>query len=326
MKHPYGSKEFIHFLIESGSNVNELDSEGCTPLFWALRGRYSMRSRFPNNDEIIHELVTAGATVTAIDEDGDTPLHDVPNVKIAKMFLQHGADALAKNKDGKTPIHTASARGDMDVVNLLLENGAYLDEADAIGQTPLILAAGSDLDLLRLLLDRGASVNARTDAGWTALYYAIRSLSPSCVKLLLSKGADANSRLDKPFGVHNTTPLHYATVISRSGYSSAPIILALLDHGADLEAKDSDGATPLLRAIATDGTKPTQKEVVRLLVERGANMDAKQNDGQGVADLAKARGFRFSGGLFEEIPRPPSNFFGPPPPFMVTGRGVTKYN
>ncbi|KAF2789171.1 ankyrin [Melanomma pulvis-pyrius CBS 109.77] len=176
VKHPYGSKEFVHFLIENGSNVNALDSEGCTPLFWALRGRYSMRSRFPNNNEIIHELVTSGSTVTAIDEDGDTPLHDVPNVKIAKMFLQHGADALAKNKDGNTPIHTASAHGDMDVVKFLLEHGAYLDEADAIGQTPLMLDAGSDLDLLRRLLDRGASVNARTDAGWTSLYHAIQWL------------------------------------------------------------------------------------------------------------------------------------------------------
>ncbi len=68
--------------------------------------------------------------------------------------------------------------GNMEVVRLLLENGANPDVRDKnSGETPLIRAVHRDLaDFLKLLLDNGANVNARDRSKYTALKYAQKTI------------------------------------------------------------------------------------------------------------------------------------------------------
>jgi hypothetical protein len=59
------------------------------------------------------------------------------------LCLQQGLDINAFNASGQTALHVAAARGDDDIVKVLVENGAVLDLQDKQRRTPLDLALGA---------------------------------------------------------------------------------------------------------------------------------------------------------------------------------------
>src|SRR5204862_1027352 len=73
----------------------------------------------------------------------------------------------------------------------------------------------------------------------------------------------------------------------------ASAVRLMLDHGADVNAFDPLGRTPVMYAAASD---LLALDVVKLLVERGADVNAKDRHKQGgdsgltVLDIAKLRG------------------------------------
>ena len=88
---------------------------------------------------------------------------------------------------------------------------------------------------------------------------------------LLEAGADVNVQ-SKYTG---TTPLHNA--------STAEVVMAVLEAGADLEAQDGSGRTPL-HVAAMDGTV----ETVTALLEAGADPKARDESGKLPFDYAEA--------------------------------------
>lgn len=161
---------------------------------------------------------------------------------------------------------------------------------------------------VRLLLFKGADINAITNANsYTALHLAIRRQNSSLVALLLKSGADPLAQ-DKdqmtPWGLaislgNEEIVRTLARDIDISGQASGgatpakPLMLAieyendsffefLVDSGAEIEARDSNGATPLLKAVEC-GKMITS---VSLLLNKGANVNAKNN--QGVTPLMSA--------------------------------------
>jgi hypothetical protein len=119
-------------------------------------------------------------------------------------------------------------------------------------------------------------------AGDTPLHAAAAGHYPEIIKLLLAAGADVNAA-----GTHRlATPLHYAA----DGYSLNPAwkpaqqtaTIRLLHHsGADLEARDKNGATPLHRAVRTRCAAAVQQ-----LLELGSDPTAQNNSGSTPFHLA----------------------------------------
>ena len=91
----------------------------------------------------------------------------------------------------------AAMKGNKDMVNLLLDRGADVDEQNRHGQTALVRAVqDKHLDIVRLLLDRGADVNGKDFQENTPLMWACSGYPPDkdIVELLLERGADKTLR------------------------------------------------------------------------------------------------------------------------------------
>lgn len=92
--------------------------------------------------------------------------------EISKALITRGADV---NKPGWAPLHYAATRGHLDIMNLLLENHAYIDASSPNGSTPLMMAAlyGTP-SAVKLLLEEGADPLIKNDLGLTAIDFAYR--------------------------------------------------------------------------------------------------------------------------------------------------------
>ncbi|HEV2473270.1 MAG TPA: ankyrin repeat domain-containing protein [Chthonomonadales bacterium] len=149
----------------------------------------------------------------------------------------------------------------------------------------LICAAAMDWDVARLslLLEFGADANAGESGEHNPLYRAANGRGReedgvAAVKLLLRYGADVN----RVTGVGGMTPLHMS---ARRG--TTRVAEALLDAGAEIEAKDKAGETPLRRAVNCG-----HGAMVRLLMERGADPRSADRKGRTPIDAARSESVR----------------------------------
>lgn len=103
---------------------------------------------------------------------------------IAKLLLDHGASIDESTDDyGASPIHFASG---VEMTDLLLENGALVDEGDFSERTPLHWACWyGKVDTARLLVSKGADVNLVDTYGQGALAFASEHGRPETVRFLL---------------------------------------------------------------------------------------------------------------------------------------------
>jgi len=85
----------------------------------------------------------------------------------------------------------------LDVVHLLLQNGAPVDSCNNHGWTSLMLASkNGHFHVVRLLLQNSASVNSCSSDGWTSLMLASQNGHLDVVHLLLQNSAAVESRHD----------------------------------------------------------------------------------------------------------------------------------
>ena len=157
-----------------------------------------------------------------------------------------------------TPAVAALAGGYFQLAQLLSRNGSSVEPRDFNMWSPLHWAAHhGDLEAMQVLLDCKANINSRTTIDRTPLHEAVGkspgAKGPTVVRFMLEHGANANARMQ------GTTPLHLA-----SRYGRSDVARLLIEHGAEVEAKDSRGRTPLQLASAEG-----RDSMVDLLLEYG---------------------------------------------------------
>jgi ankyrin repeat protein len=187
-----GNKAIVEFLVRNGANVNHQTSTsvGGTVLCFAAGG---------NNPAVVDYLIAKGADVNGKSRNGMTPLiyacaHN--NTNLASLLISKGADVnlpgqLNDQGHSWTPLMTAANSGDVEIIKLLLNAGARLEQTNNNGDTALMEAAKRAVpDVVKLLIERGANVNARRVFGHTALIYAAYNGQLENIRLLLAAGAD----------------------------------------------------------------------------------------------------------------------------------------
>jgi cytohesin len=238
-----GCLQTVAALLKASANVNVKGYLGNMPLHAAV---------YYDQTDVVSILVAAGADINAVNDKGETPLFlgaMSGNVQIAGLLIEANADVEAASiHTGEAPIHQAALSGHTQIITLLLEANANVN-AVADGGTALHRAiTNGEIGSVKTLLDGNADVNAVDSGGRTPLHDAAlgnwRNNVIEIVNLLLEAGAQVNVIEIKS----GNTPLHTAVL-----YDKLNIVEALLRAGADVNARDKWGSTPLHFA-ASPGT------------------------------------------------------------------------
>ena len=143
----------------------------------------------------VRKLLDNGADVDYLDKDGHTSIHwasVIGHTEVLRLLIERGGSVNTANIRGYTPLMAACARGIRRVVAILIEHGADGNARACDGETALMNASGQqeDAEILRLLLDNGARVNDTSERGGTALLGAAWAGRVDNVQVLMEHGAD----------------------------------------------------------------------------------------------------------------------------------------
>lgn len=232
----FESKEFVD--VEKWERLN-------APLLTATKER---------NLQEIKKWLDAGAEIEASSAMG-TPLlitcaHSSNYTKenaiaIAKFLLERGANVEAKGLGGGTSLCVAASSGNTTLVKLLLDYKANVNSRTWNGATVLYFVPYHNKEMMDSLIMYGAEIEiTRTDTDgktYTPLQWYVRIGDFELVESLIKAKANVNAR-DKHSG--NTT-LHFAV---QNQYCQIKILKTLLEAGADYEATNNSGQTPVVLA------------------------------------------------------------------------------
>jgi len=207
--------DFAAYLIKAGADVDMWDLYGQSPLYVAVdmntlpRGG---RPDLPSEDaltglDVAKQLLAAGANP-------DIQLKLRPPYR--NYIFDRGGDQVLST--GATALMRAAKGGDVAALKLLLQYKARVDLANDDGITPLMIAAG---------MGHGANP--------TRGRYKTDAEAAECTRLLVEAGGAVNGRSRT-----KATPLHSA---AQHGWNET--VKYLVAHGAELEAEEAAGLTPI---------------------------------------------------------------------------------
>ena len=265
----------LRALVDAGADVNDALPDGMSALCLAtLNAHYDVgvwllgQGADPNADAqgwtALHQLVWARRPNLGFNNPAPIPAGLVSDLEFVEALAAHGADLDAREtKEPRGGDGSGTAGGYRNVLN-------------RVGATPFLLAAKAvDVELMRLLAALGADPLLPNEDGTTPLMVAAgvgiwavgespgtNAEALAAVRLMLELG-DVVTTVD----ANGDTALHGAII-----RGSEPLVRFLLDQGADLEAVNGKGWTPLTIAegVFYSNTGKRWPEMERLLIELGA--------------------------------------------------------
>ncbi|MHC4592876.1 MAG: ankyrin repeat domain-containing protein, partial [Planctomycetota bacterium] len=256
----------IRHLLKKGADANSYDPEGYTPLFPAAR---------EGHEEVVKLLLAHGADPNTPGlQDNQSPLLAAlwsNHEETAELLLQAGADPNVQSRSGARPLRTALLTCGPNLIRSLLAAGADPNAGDEYGCTPLHVAAldGVRIDAAEALLAAGANPDAQDHNGEAPLHFAVRAANEKAARLLIASGADVDLKNAK-----GKTAL---AVVAEWCPHREEFADLLLSNGADPQAVDEEGWTPLLRAAwlaAIERTIQQREPVHEMMAALGYLADA----------------------------------------------------
>lgn len=282
------SVEYASILITAGASVNKQNNNGETPLHSAV-----LNHSVENVSLLLRNKADPAVTTYKINNPNyfgkaglSSSLHyafydrKTLSLEMITLLLSATADLSMQNQEGKTPLYLASAhqsvnslseetikqllestdltvksRKQKTVLHAAAENKAMSKETFAKILTKCVASEKSNNNNVSGMIDWA------DNRGNTALYYAVSNRSVDKALLLLKSQANPNI-------YQGYSPLHIATK-----NNDTELAMSLIVHGADVNAKDKDGNTPLVYAA-----KNGNLELIECLHKKRALFSGKEGD------------------------------------------------
>ncbi len=229
----YDATEAIQYLVGAGSSLKAVDIKGDIPLQSAVLAGAAKATE---------QLIAAGSPVNSQNYSGETALHQAAknnNSPIVRLLTAKGAQTEIQDSRGFTPLADAAAYGAYDAASDLLKAGSLIDTRDNSGSTPLYQAvSGEHIALVRLLLVNNADIHALN----------ARGLSPFKLSLMKNSQIAAEFYTDKLINKPDSNGDCVLHILLNGGMSQ-DLLLAALKNGANPNARNAKGDTPLMLAL-----------------------------------------------------------------------------
>jgi ankyrin repeat protein len=215
-------------------------------------------------------LISQKADVNAADRSGLTPLMvAIEDPGKVKVLLDAGANPNAHSVAGRTALINASDRKrSAPVIKLLIEHGASTDRETGQADPILQVTRNGDLESMQLLV---AKRNGKFSK--EALTSAALSNCMECLQLVLAQNPSKQAISDALAG---------AAIMART-----EVLAVLIAAGADVNVKDKEGKTPLMKVVYSDYADPAR---VQLLLDHGADVNARATEGDSALKEARQKG------------------------------------
>jgi|GEM_PF-269351 len=273
--------------ISYGSGINEL-----------INYLRQLQTNYDYAEDNLYEVLCLGKTFAELKEADyiTTATNSSEKIKKDLLLISHRFSEISHILNNL--LIKAIQYAEPENVQFLIDNCIGINEKNISYLTPLIVAIRlKQAETANSLIKAGADVNTQ-GANGTPLYWAHILEHTEITKLLIEAGADVNSTI-----FSHSTLLHLFPVNPDPCLEHFEL---LIKSGADLNAKDSLGRTPLMSALRSNRTKIakflikagadvntqddlkltpliyalwySQKEMVELLIEAGADVNAKDEN------------------------------------------------
>ena len=219
-----GHFDVAAYLLDKGANPNLADDTGRTALFSAVDFNTVPQSNRPAPPSIIENEVSALKLIAKLLEKGANVNAQLLKQQPYRVKLDRGDDTMLTT--GATPLLRAAKAADIPAMKLLLAAKADVNLATRAGITPLLAAAGS------------GSKEEDTTGRFKTEEEAIQA-----IELLIAAGA----------GINHATGAGQTALHASAQWGWEKVVQYLVDRGANLNAQDARGFTPLDAAMGLAG-------------------------------------------------------------------------
>ena len=259
----------LKVLQKKRANIDAGDSEGKTPLMYALRS--------PGGEDYALQLIRKGANYTTVDLAGNTALHYAAfggNLQGVQMTVTGGTDINTPNGEGITPLHAATVRADLDMLQAMVDLGADLKALDKEGFSVLHYAAGYGTpEKINWIVKTAPGLNVPSLNGYSPMDIArISGNDNAVVALRRAGGSYYNHRYDD-----------LIEALKRRDFDA---VQNCLDGGANPNRKTTGDTYPIHIAAELGDNISTD-----FLLRAGAEAEHLNAKGHTALDLALKRGY-----------------------------------
>lgn len=236
----------------------------------------------------VHDCLQRGDSIEHRDFKGRTPfIHHCKcnNIEVVRTLLKYECDVTAVYKE-KNGLMFACGNGHSELLRLLLQQKSILALIDTAitFTTPLIAAIEhGHTDIFDILIEFGANPNVPVEYGHSPLMEACFGDDMIIIDRLLALRVNVNA-----INSDGSTALFFV--------DSVAAMIRLYTHGVDLNVRDKDGCTALMRFIR--GHKDV--ELVQCLIDYGADVNVRDNNGKSTLLYAWDTINKWDGGVYFE--------------------------